>query len=246
MVPARSKPQQFSIPIYFNSRSVRSRFTPKPARFEDFGPYAIERALGKGGMGEVFLAHDRTADRLVAIKFLYNLWSAPGIEERFTREIQNLAKLEHPFIARLYDAGIHPCGAPYFAMEFVAGEPLDNYCRERESSIGIRLQLFYLVCQAVEYAHTRLIVHCDLKPSNILVENDAMLKVVDFGVSRKLVALDEPASQAHVDHRIHRRVCGSGTTPRREYWSLYGRLFARRGPVPTHHRNPAREREFSI
>ena len=168
---------------------------PETVSFDNFGPYTLQQSLGKGGMGEVFLAHDAIADRRVAIKFLYNLWSEPGIQERFSREIQNLAKLEHPFIARLYDAGIHPSGTPYFAMEYVPGMALDSYCSGRQVSIASRLNLFHYICQAVEYAHTHLIVHCDLKPSNILVENDRMLKLVDFGVSRKLVPVDASARQ---------------------------------------------------
>ena len=127
---------------------------PEPVPFEDFGPYRIGEAIGRGGMGEVLAAEDLPAGRRVAIKFLVYAWSAPDLRERFTREIKTLAKLEHPFIARLYDAGIHPGGTPYFAMEYVEGKPLDQYCRVRECSAEERLRLFRAVCAAVQYAHS--------------------------------------------------------------------------------------------
>ena len=99
---------------------------PESIPFEDFGPYHLMKSIGNGGMGEVFLAEDNTAGRLVAVKFLRDVWSEPDLRRHFTREIQMLAKLEHPHIARLYEIGVHPNGTPYSVLEYVAGKPLDR------------------------------------------------------------------------------------------------------------------------
>src|SRR6185437_11561504 len=138
---------------------------PDAIPFEDFGPYRILRPIGRGGMGEVFLAEDQQAGRRVAIKFLRNEWSEPDLRRRFVGEIHTLAQLEHPYIARLYELGVHPNGTPYFAMEYVEGMPLDRYCSERECSLKARMGLFSSACEAVRYAHGRAVIHLDLKPS---------------------------------------------------------------------------------
>ncbi|MGI8744055.1 MAG: serine/threonine protein kinase [Bryobacteraceae bacterium] len=177
---------------------------PEPIRFEDFGPYRIERLIGKGGMGEVFLAKNEAADRWVAIKSLRHEWAEPGLRERFTREIKTLGRLEHSYIARLYEAGVHPNGTPYFVMEYVEGKPLDEYCRERKCSVEERLRLFYSVCEAVQYAHSRLVVHRDLKPSNIFIKEDGTPKLLDFGIAKQLENLDEAGSQTQTELRFTR------------------------------------------
>ncbi len=177
---------------------------PEPAPFEDFGPYRIRRALGNGGMGEVFLADDMLAGRPVAVKFLGYAWPSPDLRERFAREVKTLAKLEHPSIARLYDAGIHPTGTPYFAMEYVEGKPLDEYCRERGCSAEECLKLFRSVCAAVQYAHAHLVIHRDLKPSNILVTPDGTPKLLDFGIAKQLENPEEPANQTRTELRFTR------------------------------------------
>ncbi|HEX4807611.1 MAG TPA: serine/threonine-protein kinase [Bryobacteraceae bacterium] len=182
---------------------------PEPVPFEDFGPYRIVRPLGRGGMGEVFLAEDQTAGRRVAVKFVRLISSGlmspgTGLAERFTREIKTLAKLEHPFIARLYDVGVHPNGTPYFAMEYVEGKPLDEYCRDHACSAQQRMHLFRSVCEAVQYAHTHLIVHRDLKPSNILINEDGTPKLLDFGIAKQLENPDEPSRQTETELRFTR------------------------------------------
>jgi eukaryotic-like serine/threonine-protein kinase len=154
--------------------------------FEDFGPYRLFQWLGSGATGEVFLAEDQVAARRVALKFLCNAWSVPDIRRLFTRETQTLARLEHPFIARLYEIGAHPNGTPYAAMEFVDGKPLDEYCWEHACSLPERLRLFRLVCEAVQYAHSRAVIHLDLKPSNILVAADGTPKLLDFGIAMRV------------------------------------------------------------
>lgn len=171
---------------------------PDSMPFQDFGPYHLLQAIGKGGMGEVFLADDKLAGRRVAIKFLRNVWSEPELQRYFRREIQMLAKLEHPHIARLYELGVHPNGTPYFVLEYVEGKPLDRYCRERDCSLEARLRLFQLVCDAVQHAHSRAVVHLDLKPSNVLVKEDGTPVLLDFGIAKHLENLDEPANQTQL------------------------------------------------
>jgi serine/threonine-protein kinase len=171
---------------------------PEAAVLEDFGPYQVLSFIGKGGMGDVFLAEDKAAGRRVAIKFLRDIWSEPEVRGHFRREIQMLAKLEHPGIARLYELGVHPNGTPYFVLEYVEGKPLDEYCRERNSSLEARMRLFQSVCDAVQHAHSRAVVHLDLKPSNILVKEDGSPVLLDFGIAKQLENLDEPANQTQL------------------------------------------------
>ena len=176
---------------------------PEPVRFEDFGPYQISKEpLGRGGMGEVFLAYNHAARRQVAIKFLRAVWSEPDLGARFDQEIRLLGQLEHPFIARLYDVGIHPNGPPFFAMEYVEGEPLDQFCREHNYPVEQRLRLFRMVAEGVQYAHSRLVVHRDLKPSNILVKSDGTPKLLDFGIAKQLESLTETAAQTETHARF--------------------------------------------
>lgn len=175
---------------------------PETLPFSDFGPYRILKPIGKGGMGEVFLAYHEATLRRVAIKFLRASWPEPDLRERFIREVHTLAELEHPFIARLYEVGVHPNGTPYFGMEYVEGKPLDEYCRERESSLEERMRIFRSVCEAVQFAHTRLIVHRDLKPSNILVKDDGTPKLLDFGIAKQLENAGQAANQTQTQVRF--------------------------------------------
>ncbi len=148
-----------------------------------FGRYIIRKYLGRGGMGAVYLAErDGLGDR-VAVKFLHNPWNSPSRQEAFGREQRTLASLTHRYIARLYDAGVAG-ETPWFAMEYVEGFPLTEYCRRNSLSLGPRLLLFRAACEAVSYAHRNLTVHLDLKPSNILVNSEGEVKLVDFGVAQ--------------------------------------------------------------
>jgi serine/threonine protein kinase/tetratricopeptide (TPR) repeat protein len=151
-----------------------------------FGPYRIEKVLGAGGMGIVYLAKREDIGSLVAIKLLQDATLSPVRRARFEREKRALAKLEHPLIAHINDAGMLANGTPWFVMEYVEGVRITDYCRERNASIGERLELLRSICEAVQYAHNRMIVHCDLKPSNILVKTDGMVKLLDFGIARHL------------------------------------------------------------
>ncbi|RMH21306.1 MAG: hypothetical protein D6696_06100 [Acidobacteria bacterium] len=152
------------------------------------GPYRLVRKLGEGGMSTVYLAvrADRELRRRVALKCLRT--TAAGAEERrrLERERQILASLDHPSIARLYDAGTTAGGLPYFVMEYIEGEAITAYCDRHRLSIGERLDLFRQVCAAVRYAHQNLIVHRDIKPSNILVGASGTPKLLDFGIAKWL------------------------------------------------------------
>jgi WD40 repeat protein/serine/threonine protein kinase/TPR repeat protein len=152
------------------------------------GPYELIRLLGTGGMAEVWLARraDGAFKREVALKLPMLTWMRQDLEQRFVRERDILASLEHPNIARLYDAGIDPQGLPYFALEYVVGTPITTYCDEQRLSIAARLELFRQVLSAVQYAHANLVIHRDLKPANILVTAERQVKLLDFGIAKLL------------------------------------------------------------
>ena len=158
------------------------------------GAWRVISLLGRGGMGEVYLA-DRTdpafAQR-VALKVIKRGMDSQAIVRRFVRERQILARLEHPNLARLLDGGTAPDGRPYFALEWVDGEPITAWCRRRDLDLDGRLRLMQTVCLAVASAHHRLVVHRDLKPANILVTADGTPKLLDFGIA-KLLEDDEAA-----------------------------------------------------
>lgn len=160
------------------------------------GGWRLLRQLGEGGSGEVWLAEraDARFEQRVAIKLLHQLGT--GAVQRFEREQALLARLEHPGIARLIDAGCGSDGQPYMVMEFVEGEALIAHCERGRLDLPARLQLFDQVCEAVTHAHRHLIVHCDLKPANILVRADGRVALLDFGIARLLdLDADSPATR---------------------------------------------------
>jgi serine/threonine-protein kinase len=159
------------------------------------GPYRIIREIGRGGMGRVFLADraDGEFEQQVALKLVGSGYAGPEIRQRFLRERQILARLHHPSIARLLDGGVTPDRRPYFAMEFVSGEPITQYCDKRTLDVNARLDLFAAVCDAVQYAHQNLVVHRDLKPSNTLVTFEGQVKLLDFGIAKVLHEDDDAA-----------------------------------------------------
>jgi len=152
------------------------------------GPYELIRLLGAGGMAEVWLARraDGVLRREVALKLPLLTRVRRHFEQRFARERDILAGLEHPHIARLYDAGIDADGLPYLSMEYVQGRLLTDWCDGECLDIRQRLQLFLQVLEAVQYAHDRHVIHLDIKPSNILVSDTGQSRLLDFGVARLL------------------------------------------------------------
>ncbi|HVU49246.1 MAG TPA: serine/threonine-protein kinase [Polyangia bacterium] len=152
----------------------------------DIGPYHIVGVLGEGGMGTVFRAERLDTKGAVAIKVLRDARLSPARRYRFEREQRLLAQLRHPAIAQIYDAGSLPDGTPFFAMELVDGVPITRYCHEHRSSIDDRLRLFRAVCEAVQHAHQQAVIHRDLKPSNVLVTREGRVKLLDFGISKRM------------------------------------------------------------
>jgi serine/threonine-protein kinase len=154
----------------------------------DIGPYKLLDKIGEGGMGSVYRAvrTDAAFDKTVAVKLIGFRNSIPAVENAFRKERRILAGLNHPNIATLYDAGTTPDGQLYLVMELVSGEPIDVYCRKRNFELDARLALFLQVCSAVQFAHTHLVVHRDLKPQNILVTPDGHVKLLDFGIAKML------------------------------------------------------------
>ncbi|MCI0525554.1 MAG: serine/threonine protein kinase, partial [Acidobacteria bacterium] len=160
----------------------------EPGFTQQIGPYKFVRVLGHGGMGSVYLAEraDEAFRQSVAIKVVRRGMEYDEVLRRFRNERQILANLNHPNIARLLDGGATEDGAPYFVMEYIEGEPIDEYCVSRNLPIVERLKLFLDVCAAVHYAHQNLVIHRDLKPNNIIVTNDGAPKLLDFGIAKIL------------------------------------------------------------
>ena len=164
-----------------------------PQHYTQIGPYRVRERLGYGGMGVVYLAEreGESFQQRVAIKVLRAGPESRGLVPRFLAERRILARLEHPNISRFVDGGLTADGAPYFAMEYVEGLPLDQYADRNRLSIEQRINLFAAVCDAIHYAHQHLVVHRDLKPTNILVTRAGVVKVLDFGIAKLLDAPDD-------------------------------------------------------
>jgi eukaryotic-like serine/threonine-protein kinase len=154
------------------------------------GPYRLIRPLGEGGMASVWLAErsDKQLKRTVALKLLHAWRNSKELVERFARERDMLASLAHPHIARLYDAGVTPLGQPWIALEYVEGIDLASYADKNRLSIRARVEEMLQVMSAVQYAHQNLIVHRDIKPNNILVNNKGEVRLLDFGIAKLLHA----------------------------------------------------------
>jgi serine/threonine-protein kinase len=157
----------------------------EPAAGMLVGPYRLLSEIGRGGMGAVWLAEhaDGRLKRRVALKLPRLAWGA-ALAERLARERDILATLEHPNIARLYDAGVDSRGRPYLAMERVEGRPIDAHCREHDLPLRERLALLRQACDALAHAHRRLVIHRDLKPANLLVDAEGQVRLLDFGIAK--------------------------------------------------------------
>jgi serine/threonine protein kinase len=178
---------------------------PQPQATPDYfiGPYRIVKELGRGGMGVVFLAvrEDGAFRKAFALKCLRGDAVTVDFIRRFKQERQVLANLDHANIARIVDGGELPDGMPYYVMDYIDGEPLDEYCDKRHLSVADRVKVFQQVCYAVDYLHQNLVVHRDLKPGNILVAKDGSAKLLDFGIAKQQGPTVNPADQTAVENR---------------------------------------------
>lgn len=172
------------------ARDVLPRSMP-----EFVGPYRMLRLLGEGGMGVVYLAERTDVGGHAALKLLRDAWLSPARRARFASEQRMLAQLTHPGIAQLHGVGLLPDGTPWFAMEYVEGEPLTRYCRERGRTVAERVRLLRAVAEAVQHAHAHAVIHRDLKPSNVLVTATGAVKLLDFGIAKQL---DESAEDGEI------------------------------------------------
>ncbi|HET8897978.1 MAG TPA: protein kinase [Rhodanobacteraceae bacterium] len=169
---------------------VESTATPSA-----FGVWQVQGSLGAGGMGAVWLAERDDAGFVQRAAIKQVAYPTPGLLQRFERERQILARLEHPGIARLIDGGVDDAGCPYLAMEYVEGQRIDQWAREHTLDVRATVKLLLHVCDTVQYAHRNLVVHSDIKPSNILVGADGKPRLLDFGIAKVISEQAGPDTQ---------------------------------------------------
>ena len=193
-----------------------------------FGSWRLGSLLGTGGMGEVWFATraDGAYEAPAALKIVRPGFRAAQLVPRFVRERQLLARLRHPNIATLLDGGVTHEGLPYLVMEFIEGEPITTWCRRRNSGLNERLDLFRTVCETVQFAHSNLVVHRDLKPQNIFVTHDGRPVLLDFGIAKLLDTEDDDGlTRAEErlltpEHSAPEQIRGEPTTTAADVWSL--------------------------
>ena len=162
---------------------------------KSIGPYQLIRKLGEGGMGQVWLA-EQTAPvrRQVALKLIRAGMFDESLLQRFQSERQSLAMMDHPAIAKVFEAGSTPDGQPYLVMEYVPGLPITEYCDQKKLTIRERLELFIKACEGIQHAHQKAIIHRDLKPANILVvevDGKPAPRIIDFGLAKTISPLSD-------------------------------------------------------
>ena len=217
------------------------------------GPYRLLTRLGRGGMSTVWVAEriDGLLKRRVAVKLPHVGWAQPELADRMARERDILASLEHPDIARLYDAGVANDGRPFLALELVDGQAIDAYCDASKADVNRRVRIALQTARAVAYAHSRMVVHRDLKPSNILVDSGGQVHLLDFGIS-KLLEPDAAAtmatqfgSRAHTpDYASPEQLRGETVTATTDVYSLgvvLYQLLSGSLPYPSRAAHPAAE-----
>ena len=214
--------------------ATRLRHDERDRIGERIGAYAIIKELGRGGMGAVYLAEraDGQFEKCVAIKVLKRGTDTDEVLRRFRIERQILAKLEHPNITRLLDAGITNDGLPYFVMEFVEGTPITNFVQRENVDLRGRLELFLKVCSAVDLAHRNQIIHRDIKPRNVLVKHGSEPKLLDFGIAKLLGSgTDDGDITVAAESRLTpvyaapEQVTGGSATVATDVYSLGGLLY---------------------
>ncbi|MFG6486762.1 protein kinase [Roseateles sp. BYS78W] len=179
----------------------RGAGTPSWRAGQHVGPWALIEELGRGGMASVWRARPHSGDfqREVALKLPHS--PAPGWLERLKRERDLLARLQHAGIARLYDAGVDADGLPWLAMECVQGRDILAWCEARHASVRERVALLLQVADALQYAHSRLVLHRDIKPANVMVQDDGQVRLLDFGIARSLVAAEGDVALTQLGQR---------------------------------------------
>jgi serine/threonine protein kinase len=177
---------------------------------QSLGAYTLISQIGQGGMGSVWLARrsDGRFERQAAVKFISIAFAGPAAEERFKREGSIVGRLTHKNIAELLDAGVSPGGQPYLILEFVDGIAIDHYCDQHKLTINSRIHLFLDVLAAIAHAHANLIVHRDIKPTNVLVTNSGEVKLLDFGIAKLLEGEGQTGPPTQLTHQG-----GSAMTP---------------------------------
>jgi serine/threonine protein kinase len=208
--------------------------------YDNFGNYRIQRVLGEGGMGTVYLA-EQTAPirRMVALKVVKLGMDTSQALSRFAYERQSVALMDHPNIARVYDAGATEKGRPFFVMEYVDGIPITRYCDEHRLNTEERLRLFLPVCEAVQHAHQKGVIHRDIKPSNVLVSEVSghpIGKVIDFGIAKAMEGDGEATLLTELGQfgghaRVHEP--GTGGRDERRRGRHLRRVLARRDALRT-------------
>ena len=203
-VPAAFMQDPLPVPEFTDIEDVFASRGSHIQAGQRIGVYRIVEQIGFGGMGEVYLAErdDGEFEQRVAIKVVKAGMGTDEVLRRFHYERQILANLEHPNIARLLFGGISDEGQPYFVMEYVEGESITEYCDRKRLSVRERLKLFKTVCDAVRHAQRNLVVHRDLKPGNILVTDDGVVKLLDFGIAKLLEADSDPITAFHTTGRL--------------------------------------------
>ena len=181
-----------------SGRQAAAGSAPPPGPGMQLGGYRLLRPLGQGGMASVWLAEriEGDIDRPVAVKVPLAVSGSRKLGERFARERDVLARLAHPHVATLYDAGVTADAIPFLALEYVDGEPITRYCDAAKLSVDARVLLFGQVLDAVQYAHARLVIHRDIKPSNVLVTRDGTVKLLDFGIAKLIAPEDASVDDA--------------------------------------------------
>jgi serine/threonine-protein kinase len=185
-----------------------------PLAGQHLGAWTLLEPIGEGGMGSVWLARrdDGRFEGRAAVKLLNLMFAGTMRVERFRREGHILARLTHPHIAHLLDAGVSPSGQPYLVLEHVQGRPIDQHCDVLRLDIRSRIQLFQKLLSAVAHAHQHLIVHRDIKPSNVMVTDDGQVKLLDFGIAKLLIG-DDTDDKAHLEKLQLTQQAGSMLSP---------------------------------
>jgi tRNA A-37 threonylcarbamoyl transferase component Bud32 len=187
------------------------------------GPWRIERVLESGGMGTVYEAwrDDGQYQQRVALKCIRGELTSPRLVESFRREREALAALDHPGIATLFDGGVEPDGQPWFAMRYVQGAQIDAWCDARQAGLRTRVELLVQACDALAYAHQRLVLHQDIKPSNLMVNDTGQVQMLDFGLTASLAATDTlPRLAASDGYTAPEALAGTLPAVTMDVWSM--------------------------